>query len=255
MQINVVEAASDVFFVMGPRTNWCLVREGSAVTLIDAAWPKDYPFVVDSLHQIGASPDQVEAVVLTHAHPDHVGVAERFRSEHDAAVHTHRAECGHAMGQYHEHVRTIDLVVRMWRPSVFAFALNAIGRGGSRTASVAEVEAFDDSPISVPGGRLTPVPTPGHTSGHSSFHLPDHGVVITGDALVNHNLLTDRPGPRLMPSIFSHNPSQAARSLDALSLLDADVLLPGHGEPLHMRPADAVAAARERLASAGRWDR
>ena len=255
MRINIVEAASDVSSVVGPRTNWCLMRDGNAVTLIDAAWPKDYPFVVDSLRQIGAVPEQVEAVVLTHAHPDHVGVAERFRADHDSAVRTHRAEVGHATGQYHEHVRTVDLVVRMWRPSVFAFAINAIGRGGSHMTPVTAVEAFDDLPFDVPGGRLVPVPTPGHTSGHCSFSLPDHGIVITGDALVNHNLLTDRPGPRLMPSIFSHDPIQAAVSLDRLSVLDADVLLPGHGEPLHMAPGNAVDEAKERLASAGWWDR
>ena len=255
MRIEVVEVASDVFLVMGPRTNWCLMRDGDAVTLVDAAWPKDYPFVVDSLRQIGAAPEQVEAVVLTHAHPDHVGVAERFRAGHDAVVHTHRAEVGHATGQYHEHVRTSELVVRMWRPSVFAFAINAIGRGGSHSTPVAAVAAFDDTPFEVPGGRLVPVPTPGHTSGHCSFHLPDYGVVITGDALVNHNLLTNRPGPRLMPSIFSHDPVQAAASLDRLATLDADLLLPGHGEPLHMTPADAVKQAKTRLAGAGWWDR
>lgn len=72
---------------------------------------------------------------------------------------------------------------------------------------------------------------------------------------MNHNLLTNRPGPRLMPSIFSHNPIQAAASLDRLSVLDADVLLSGHGEPLHMAPGDAVDEAKERLASAGWWDR
>jgi len=255
MRIDVVEAADDVFLAIGPRTNWCLMRDGSAVTLIDAAWPKDYPFVVDSLHQIGAVPEQVDAVILTHAHPDHIGVAERFRADHDAVVHTHRAEVGHATGKYHEHVRTIDLVVRMWRPSVFAFAINAIGRGGSHPTPLAAVQAFDDSPIDAPGGRLVPVPTPGHTSGHCSFHLPDHGVVIAGDALVNHNLLTNRPGPRLMPSIFTHDPVQAAASLDALDSLDADVLLPGHGEPLRMTPADAVEKAKDRLSDAGWWDR
>ena len=255
MRVDVVEVARDVFLAMGPRTNWCLMRDGNTVTLIDAAWPKDYPLVVDSLHQIGASPEQVEAVVLTHAHPDHVGVAEQFRADHGAVVHTHRAEVGHATGRYHEHVRTVDLIVRMWRPSVFAFAINAIGRGGSRTTPVVAVEAFDDSPIDVPGGRLVPVPTPGHTSGHCSFHLPDHGVVITGDALVSHNLLTDRRGPRLMPSIFSHDPARAAGSLDRLAALDAGVMLPGHGELLHMTPADAVAQAKGRLSSAGWWDR
>jgi len=252
--VEVVEAAPGVFLVEGPRTNWCLVRDGDAITLVDAAWPKDYSFVVDSLHQIGAVPEQVEAVVLTHAHPDHVGVAERFRGDHNAGVHVHRAEVEHATGNHHERVRTIDLIIRIWRPSVFAFAINALGRGGSQPTAVAAVEAFDDSALDVPGG-LVAVATPGHTSGHCSFHLPDKGVVITGDALVNHNLLTNRPGPRLMPRIFSHDPAQAAASLDRLAALDADVLAPGHGRLLHMTPADAVEQAKRRLADGGWWDR
>ena len=122
MPVEVIEVAPDVFLVVGPRTNWCLIRDGDAITLIDAAWPKDYPAVVDSLHQIGAGPDQVGAAVLTPAHSDHTGVAERLRAEHGAVVRTHRAEVGHATGTYHQRVRTIDLVARMWRPSVAAFA-------------------------------------------------------------------------------------------------------------------------------------
>ena len=86
--------------------------------------------VVDSLRQIGACPGQVDAVVLTHAHPDHVGVAETLRSEHGAVVHTHRDEVGHAASTYHQRVRTIDLVIRMWRPSVAMFAIDSIAHGG-----------------------------------------------------------------------------------------------------------------------------
>ncbi|MEN8234650.1 MAG: MBL fold metallo-hydrolase [Actinomycetota bacterium] len=254
MSIEVIHAADDVFLVIGPRTNWCLLREGDALTLVDAAWPKNYSHVVESLRQIGATPDNVEAVVLTHAHPDHIGVAERLRSEHGAAVHTHRDEVDHALGKRHERIRTIDIVLRMWRPSTFAFAMDSIKLGGSHPKPVPTVEAFDDAPLDVPG-RPVPVPTPGHTSGHSSLHLPNHGVVVTGDALVNHNVLTNRPGPRLMPRIFSHDWEQAAESLDRLAALDADLLLPGHGELLRMTPADAAAQAKQRLANAGWWDR
>ena len=254
MPVEVVEVASDVFLVVGPRTNWCLIRDGDAITLIDAAWPKDYPVVVDSLRQIGAGPGQVDAVVLTHAHPDHVGVAERLRAEHAAVVRTHMDEVGHATGTYHQRVRTIDLVIRMWRPSVAAFAIGSIARGGANPTPVADVEAFARSPLDVPG-RPVPVPTPGHPSGHCSFHLPDSGIVITGDALVNRNVLTNRPGPRLMPRIFSHDWEQALVSLDALAALDADVLLPGHGGPLHMPANQAASQARQCAADAGWWDR
>ena len=254
MQVEIVEAAPDVFLVVGPQTNWCLIRSGDAVTLVDAAWPKDYPVVVDSLRQIDADPGQVDAVVLTHAHPDHVGVAETMRSEHGAVVHTHRDEVGHATGAYRQRVRTIDLVIRTWRPSVAVFAIGSIARGGTDPMPVAVVEAFASSPLDVPG-RPVPVPTPGHTSGHCSFHLPEHGIVITGDALVNRNVLTNRPGPRLMPRIFSHDWEQARASLDSLAALDADVLLPGHGALLRMPAGEAVAQAKQRCADAGWWDR
>ncbi len=253
MDIAVVEAAPDLFLVVGPETNWCLIREGDAITLVDAAWPKDYAYVVESLDQIGATADQVEAVVLTHAHPDHVGVAERLRSQHGATVRTLRSEMGHAMGQYHQRVGTMQLLARAWRPSVISFVATAI-RGGGDPTPVAAVEPFDAGPLDAPG-RLVAIPTPGHTSGHCSFHLPDHGILITGDALVNRNVLTGKPGARLMPHIFNHDPQQAAQSLDQLAAVAGDVILPGHGDLLHQSPADAVAQARDRLATGGWWDR
>lgn len=254
MPVEVTQVGAGLYFVVGPRTNWCLIREDSEVTLVDAAWPKDYERVVESLSQIGSNPADVEAVVLTHAHPDHIGIAERFRAEHGATVLTHRAEVGHATGDYHQRVAIVDLLVRLWRPSVVAFVVTPIARGGMRPTAVSSVEPFDDSRLDVPG-HLVPIPTPGHTSGHCSFHLPDHGAVITGDALVNHNLLTNRAGPRLMPRVFSHDWEQAAASLEQLAVLDATLLLPGHGAVLRMAAADAVREARQRLSDGSWWDR
>lgn len=254
MTVDITEAAPEVFIVSGARTNWCLIRDGQAVTLIDAAWPKDYHLVAESLRQIGAGPEDVEAVVLTHAHPDHIGVAEHLRREHGSSIRTHRNEVSHALGKTHERVRTIDLLARVWRPSVALFAFDSIMSGGTTPTPAAEVTAFDSGPIDVPG-RPVPVPTPGHTSGHCSFHLVDHGIVITGDALVNQNVLTGRPGPRVMPRIFSHNWEQAVASLEALADLDAGVILPGHGAPLYMTAAEAVARAQELARDAGWWDR
>lgn len=254
MTLEVSEVASGVFLVTGSRTNWVLVREGDAVTLVDAAWPKDYPRVVESLERAGASPAQVEAVVLTHAHPDHAGVAERFRTHHGAQVRAHQDEVGHATGEYVERVRVLDLLIRLWRPSVVAFALNGVRMGFQRPTPVTDVMGFTDGPLDVPGG-LVAVPTPGHTSGHCSFHLPAAGVVLTGDALVNENLLTGRPGPRLMPRIFSHDWQQALASLGGLASLESRVILPGHGRAMKMPIEEAVAQAKDRLAKAGWWDR
>lgn len=251
---SVTEVAAGLYHVIGPRTNWCLVREGQAITLVDAAWPRDFGLVAASIDQVGARIADVEAVVLTHAHPDHVGVAERLRSEHAIGVYTHHAEAGHATGEYEQHARRRDLLFRAWRPSALFWLLESVRHGAASPTPVKTVSAFGDTPLDVPG-RLVPVPTPGHTSGHCAFHLPDKGALITGDALVSSNILTNRGGPRLMPRIYSHDWEQAAASLDRLTPLEADLLLPGHGEVLHMTPAEAVQAAKERLAQAGWWDR
>lgn len=253
MTVEVQEVGSGVFFVIGPITNWILIRRGEAITLVDAAWPRDFPAVEHSLDQIGAGTGSVEAVVLTHAHPDHVGVAERLRCDVGAVVHTHRKEAGHARGEYRQRVRTVDVVMRMWRPSVFVFGLRSIFHGSLEHVSLREVEIFDDSPLDVPGAPV-PVATPGHTSGHCSFHMPDEGLVITGDALVNENILTGHSGPRLMPRIFNHDWEQAESSLDDLERLEAHRLLPGHGRVLDFTPAQAVSIARDRLAEGRWWD-
>jgi glyoxylase-like metal-dependent hydrolase (beta-lactamase superfamily II) len=89
------------------------------------------------------------------------------------------------------------------------------------------------------------VHTPGHTLGHVVFHLPDKGVLITGDALVSGHATSRLRGPQLLPGMFHHERDRAVTSLDVLETLDADVLLPGHG-PVHHGPAgQAARRARE----------
>ncbi|MZG12157.1 MBL fold metallo-hydrolase, partial [Streptomyces sp. SID5914] len=94
--------------------------------------------------------------------------------------------------------------------------------------------------------RPVPVHTPGHTDGHCVYHLPDAGVVISGDALVSGHALSRTEGPQLLPDLFHHDRAGAVASLDVLATLEGDVLLPGHG-PVHRGPVkDAADLARER---------
>src|SRR3954470_24205586 len=68
-------------------TNWYLVEEDSRVTVVDAGVPSSWDSLQDALSRIGRSRNDVEAVVLTHAHFDHVGFAERARSELNVPVY------------------------------------------------------------------------------------------------------------------------------------------------------------------------
>ena len=61
------------------------------------------------------------------------------------------------------------------------------------------------------------------------------GHDVSGDALVTGHAVSRRKGPQLLPSVFNHDDERCRRSLDALALLDTDILLPGHG-PLWRGP-------------------
>ena len=91
------------------------------------------------------------------------------------------------------------------------------------------------------------VHTPGHTEGHCAFFLPAAKAVFTGDALATRNVFgTDALEPQLMPDAFHNDPALARTSIEQLVVLEADLVLPGHGSPFRGTPADAVAQARAR---------
>ncbi len=49
----------------------------------------------------------------------------------------------------------------------------------ARVERLRSVETFTTDALDIPG-RPVPVPTPGHTSGHSAFHLPERGALLVG---------------------------------------------------------------------------
>ncbi len=229
--------------------NWYLVEDGDELTLVDAGWPRSWPHVEAAVKALGAStPKGVTAIVLTHAHPDHLGAAEAARKATGARVHVHRDEIERAHGKAKgssPFTLVPGLIPTLWRPTALGFVLHATARGFMTPTWVGEVEGFaSGEQLDVPG-RPRVVSTPGHTTGHVSLHLADRGVVLTGDAIATLDVLTRADGPRLMPDALNGDPSRTRASLDALAGLDADTLLPGHGEPFRGAPGDAVDRARE----------
>ena len=73
-------------------TNFYLISESGKYTVVDAGTPGDWTYFASSLDGLGATLADVDAVLLTHAHPDHTGFAERARTEAGAQVWIHRAD-------------------------------------------------------------------------------------------------------------------------------------------------------------------
>jgi len=238
------QAADGVWLVTGTDVNWVLVADGDEVTLVDTGEPRDWAQLLSSLERIGRAPEDVSAVVLTHAHPDHIGSAERLRADRGIPVRLLAAEAPHARGQVIEEVSELQILRAAWRPSVLLWVLRIVRAGATRVQRLTEVKPFEagPGPLDVPG-RLVPVPTPGHTSGHCAFHLPERGVLITGDALVTAHPAARTAGPQLCPPMFNHDEAANLASLQALAGLPADAVLPGHGPVYRGSPASAVELA------------
>ncbi|MEU2426589.1 MBL fold metallo-hydrolase [Streptomyces sp. NPDC007851] len=248
MRAEVHEVAGGTYLVHGSHTNWVILKDGDAVTLVDTGYPGDREGLLGSLAEVGASPEAVTAVLITHAHNDHLGSAEYLRDAHGVPVYLHEAEVPHARRDFLQQVAVADVLRNAWRPGVVPWLVHVLRVGGTEQHPVTVPEAFpaaEGSPLDLPG-RPVPVHTPGHTDGHTVYHLPEAGLVISGDALVSGHRTSRVQGPQLLPDMFHHERARAVASLDVIAALDADALLPGHG-PLHRGSVAAAAQqARER---------
>lgn len=240
------EVAPGVFVVRGTHVCWVLVVEGSGVTLIDSGYHGDAPLVRESLDQLARRGARLEAVLLTHAHVDHLGSAHRLRREFGVPVHVHADEAPHVRGEVVEQITPAQIARRVWRPRVARWTFDILRAGGPRADRVPDPTVFTASePLDVPGA-VVPIPTPGHTAGHTVFHLPARGVLVMGDAMSTGHPMTGRSGPQLMDAAFDHDRPRALASLRSLLPVPAEVVVPAHGPVYRGTPESAITAALER---------
>lgn len=224
-------------------SNFYLVEEADKLVLVDAGVSGDWGLFTKAVSSIGRSPADLQAILLTHAHSDHTGFAERARSNVPARVWVHEADVsvakGAKQGKNEARLRPYLRYGEAWRT---LFGL--IGHGGVSIVPILEVSSFaDGQTIEVPG-RPRAVHLPGHTPGMAALFLEKQRVLLTGDALVTRNPLTGRRGPQIMPRGLNRDSRQAFASLARVENLAADVVLPGHGDPWTGGVADAVQRAR-----------
>ena len=227
--VPVLTAVTErVHLAWTPLVNWTLVSDDSGVMLIDAGFPGNRDDVLTSLTSLGFAPEDVRAILLTHAHIDHLGTAIWFAKTHGTPVYCHTAEVGHAKREYLQQVSPASLAPHAWRPRLLIWSAQVALKGGLVREGIPTVRALtDDVAAGLPGTPI-PIPTPGHTSGHCSY-LVD-GVLVTGDALVTGHPMLPRRGPQLLPSLFNHSDPDCRRSLEVLARAGTDTLIPGHGD-------------------------
>ena len=190
---------------------------GEKLTLVDTGMPGNAERILEAIRALGKDPADLERIILTHPHIDHIGSLAALLKLTRAVAFAHPADAPLITGE------RVDPPPRNILFRLLALFLPALTR-------------FDPAPVtgSLEDGRkldllggATVVHVPGHSAGSIALHLPAEGVLICGDAISRRN---NRLGPPPRP--FTQDMTQAMQSVSALATLDFDVLCPGHGDPI-----------------------
>lgn len=244
MAVRVSKVAPGVWGAGTRYVNWYVVDAGAeGLTVIDAGLPRYTRMLDGVLAKLGRERADVRAVLLTHGHIDHIGMAHAL-SQGGASVHLHPDDVELAANPRANETERNPLAYLYW-PGIFAFFVHLVAEGGLRPAPMPRSEPLADGAVVDVPGRPIVTHVPGHTNGSCLLEFREHDVVFVGDLLCTVSPVTARPAcPQLQMRGSNRNSAQALASLDRLETIEAELVLPGHGGPWRGGAASAVASAR-----------
>jgi len=253
-----------------PNTLCYALLSGEGVHLIDPGWddPESIAALTSGLAAVGRRLDDVQTVIATHFHPDHMGAVDRVRDLVGARVVFSAIEADVLKQEtsasavdvdaYRETLREWGVPEERWRDLISSF-----DRPAHVATSGADVAVEDGRMLELSGHRLRVVLTPGHTDGHICLIDEHRRLVYSGDHVL----------PRIYPGIGigtlpgSDPLGDYFDSLERLIPYDDFVVLPGHEfrfsglgarrEQIiehHLRRSAEVAGLLDELGDAPVWE-
>lgn len=175
----LIDAPAEVLEKYAPEgtyptaTNAVLVRRGDRVWLVDTGYGRT---IFDKMTALGIAPGDVDEVLLTHLHGDHIGgmLRDGEKAFPNAVVSLAQAEFDH------------------WSGAGNKAALDIFAAYGDAVRKVSPVRI--DSPMA---DGITPVAAYGHTPGHTLFMVKEGGesLLIWGD--LTHAMAIQIPHPEI----------------------------------------------------------
>jgi glyoxylase-like metal-dependent hydrolase (beta-lactamase superfamily II) len=223
MELVVTRLGGRVHLLAGAGSNVVAQVGPDGVLLVDTGYRPALPAVRRALAGLATQgPPDVELLVVTHPHEDHMGSAAELGEE--ATVFGHPGATA-AMGE----------------PYVF---MEGVSLPAKQPSALPDVEVSTDTSFVFNGEPVRIVATPAHTGGDVSVYFEESRVAHLGDTYLAGN-------PMMFPG--SEDPAGFLEHLDAFldSMDPATVVVGGHEEPADLAAVRAqIAASRACMAFA-----
>lgn len=150
------------------RFVYCYIIFGDKICLVDTGVAGSHETIFQAISEAGGSPDEIETVILTHTHPDHIGSLRTIRSRTGCMVAVHEDE--------QQWLEDIDTQFEQ-RPVPGFHTLVEGSVQADRLLCGGDTVAVDDT------FGIQVIHTPGHSPGSVSLWLESEKILICGDVV------------------------------------------------------------------------
>jgi hydroxyacylglutathione hydrolase len=192
------------FLWLNPTANNCNAYfiNGKKRILVDPGHNQLFGHVKENLSRLSLSPDDIDIVLLTHGHPDHMEGIKTFVGT-STLIAFPRMEMGFIRAVAPHYAEALGLPD--FEPDIL----------------------LQEGDMKIGDLTFQVIHTPGHTPGSVCLYWPEKKVLFTGDVVFHQGVgRTDLPGGK---------GEDLKASIRKLSQLQVDHLLPGHGDVISGR--------------------
>ncbi len=218
-------------FVTGlPVGRVYVIEDADGVTVVDASVNGQTGKILDQIRALGRQPQDVKRILLTHAHPDHLGSLPDLKKATGAQLYTSTLERPVVEGKIPiPRVPPEKLGLIKFRPPSTIVPPTPV-----------DVEINGGEVLPVMGG-LQVVFTPGHAPGHLSVWQAEKRILICGDVIFN---MFDLGLPFAFLTV---DMDEDKRSIRKLTELNPAILCFGHGDPVTENTSERLRAFAQKV--------